>query len=69
MGSLGIIANPMSGRDSRRLTARAESVSHESKRNQISRIVVGRHRLHSHTGTLRHPQAGAGRSRKYEHRC
>ena len=41
MGSLGIIANPMSGRDSRRLTARAESVSHESKRNQISRIVVG----------------------------
>lgn len=41
MGSLGIIANPMSGRDSRRLTARAESVSHESKRNQISPIVVG----------------------------
>lgn len=41
MGSLGIIANPMSGRDCRRLTARADSVSHESKRNQISRIVVG----------------------------
>ena len=41
MGCLGIIANPMSGRDCRRLTARADSVSHESKRNQISRIVVG----------------------------
>ena len=31
----------MSGRDCRRLTARADTVSHETKRNQISRIVVG----------------------------
>ncbi len=41
MGSLGIIVNPMSGRDCRRLVARADSVSHQSKRNQVSRIVVG----------------------------
>ena len=41
MNSIGIIVNPMSGRDSRRLTARADTVSHENKRNQISRIVVG----------------------------
>jgi len=31
----------MSGRDCRRLLARADSVSHDSKRNQISRIVIG----------------------------
>lgn len=41
MSTVGIIANPMSGRDCRRLLARADSVSHDSKRNQISRIVVG----------------------------
>ena len=41
MNSIGIIVNPMSGRDCRRLTARADTVSHENKRNQISRIVVG----------------------------
>lgn len=39
-GSVGVIVNPMSGRDCRRLTARADTVSHESKRNQIARIVV-----------------------------
>lgn len=41
MSSVGIIANPMSGRDCRRLLARADSISYDSKRNQISRIVVG----------------------------
>lgn len=40
MGTLGIIVNPLSGRDSRRLTARADTVSHETKRNQIARIAV-----------------------------
>jgi len=40
VGTLGIIVNPLSGRDSRRLTARADTVSHESKRNQIARIAV-----------------------------
>ncbi|MDF1643613.1 MAG: NAD(+)/NADH kinase [Pseudomonadales bacterium] len=39
--TVGIIANPMSGRDGRRLAARASSVPHESKRLQITRAVVG----------------------------
>lgn len=38
---LGIVINPMSGRDARRLFARAQSSTHESKRNQIERIIVG----------------------------
>ena len=39
--TVGIIANPMSGRDGRRLAARASTVPHESKRLQITRAVVG----------------------------
>ncbi len=38
---LGIIINPLSGRDARRLFARAQSSSHESKRNQVERVIVG----------------------------
>jgi predicted polyphosphate/ATP-dependent NAD kinase len=38
---VGLIANPMSGRDVRRLAARATSVTPESKRDQIARAVVG----------------------------
>jgi hypothetical protein len=38
---VGLIANPMSGRDVRRLAARATSVTVESKRDQIARAVVG----------------------------
>jgi hypothetical protein len=38
---LGIVINPMSGRDARRLFARAQSSTAESKRNQIERIIVG----------------------------
>ncbi len=38
---VGVIANPMSGRDVRRLAARATSVTAESKRDQIARAVVG----------------------------
>ena len=38
---VGVIANPMSGRDVRRLAARATSVTPESKRDQIARAVVG----------------------------
>ncbi len=38
---LGIIINPVSGRDARRLFARASPSSHESKRNQVERIIVG----------------------------
>jgi hypothetical protein len=39
--SVGIIANPMSGKDVRRLAARASRVTPESKRDQIARAVVG----------------------------
>lgn len=39
--AVGVIANPLSGRDVRRLAARAESQTHESKRNQIQRIAFG----------------------------
>lgn len=39
--AVGIIVNPMSGRDYRRLAARADTVTHEAKRNQIARAVVG----------------------------
>jgi len=38
---LGIVINPLSGRDARRLFARAQSSSHESKRNQVERLIVG----------------------------
>lgn len=38
---LGIVINPSSGRDARRLFARAMSSSPESKRNQVERILVG----------------------------
>ncbi len=38
---LGILINPVSGRDARRLFARASPSSHESKRNQVERIIVG----------------------------
>ena len=38
---LGIIINPSSGRDARRLFARADSSTLQSKRNQVERIIVG----------------------------
>jgi NAD kinase len=38
---VGVIANPMSGRDVRRLAARAPQQTPESKRNQIQRAVIG----------------------------
>lgn len=40
-GSLGIIINPHSGRDARRLFARAGTSTIDDKRNQVTRIVVG----------------------------
>ena len=39
--AIGVIANPMSGRDVRRLAARAKREMPEDKRNQIERAVVG----------------------------
>jgi hypothetical protein len=38
---VGLIANPLSGRDVRRLAARASSQTPESKRSQIQRVAVG----------------------------
>ncbi|MBW2280850.1 MAG: NAD(+)/NADH kinase [Deltaproteobacteria bacterium] len=40
-GVVGILANPMSGRDVRRLAARASRTTQESKREQIARAVIG----------------------------
>ncbi len=40
-GALGIIVNPHSGRDARRLFARAGTSTVDDKRNQVTRIVVG----------------------------
>jgi hypothetical protein len=40
-GTLGLIVNPHSGRDARRLFARAGTSTIEDKRNQVTRIVVG----------------------------
>ena len=40
-GRLGIVANPLSGRDVRRLAARAHTESPQSKRNTVARAVVG----------------------------
>jgi hypothetical protein len=39
--TIGVIANPMSGRDVRRLAARARRENPEDKQNQIARAVVG----------------------------
>ena len=41
MPTVGVIANPMSGRDVRRLAARARRENPEDKQNQIARAVVG----------------------------
>lgn len=38
---LGVIANPMSGRDVRRLVGRAQTHTADAKRNQLQRAVVG----------------------------
>ena len=38
---VGVIANPMSGRDCRRMLARASYATLESKRDQVARAVVG----------------------------
>ena len=40
-GQLAICVNPMSGRDVRRLAARATKMTHEAKRDLVSRIAAG----------------------------
>ena len=41
MTKVGICVNPMSGRDVRRLAARASNMTHELKRDMVARIAVG----------------------------
>lgn len=41
MNPVGILVNPVSGRDVRRLAARARSSTPQDKRNQVSRAVIG----------------------------
>lgn len=41
MFTVGILANPLSGRDVRRLAARASTTTLEHKRDQVARIAVG----------------------------
>lgn len=40
-GTVGILVNPMSGRDVRRLAARASTTTQEIKRDQVTRAAVG----------------------------
>ncbi|HTO08655.1 MAG TPA: NAD(+)/NADH kinase [Myxococcota bacterium] len=39
--TVGILANPLSGRDVRRVAARADTSTPQSKRNQVARIAIG----------------------------
>ena len=41
MSKLAILVNPMSGRDVRRLAARATNMTHEAKRDIVARIAAG----------------------------
>lgn len=41
MGHVGILANPLSGRDVRRLAARASTTTVEIKRDQVARAAIG----------------------------
>ena len=40
-GKLGLVVNPMSGRDVRRLAARATNMTHEAKRDIVARLAAG----------------------------
>ena len=41
MSKIGLCVNPMSGRDVRRLAARATNMTHEAKRDIVARIAAG----------------------------
>ena len=38
--TIAILANPMSGRDVRRLAARASNTTHEGKRDIVARVAI-----------------------------
>ena len=40
-GKLALCVNPMSGRDVRRLAARAANMTHEAKRDIVARVAAG----------------------------
>ena len=40
-GKLALAVNPMSGRDVRRLAARATNMTHEAKRDIVARVAAG----------------------------
>lgn len=40
-GKIGLAVNPMSGRDVRRIAARATNMTHEAKRDIVARVVAG----------------------------
>ena len=40
-GKLGFVVNPMSGRDVRRIAARATNMTHEAKRDIVARVAAG----------------------------
>ncbi|MBD3646630.1 MAG: hypothetical protein HUJ31_04055, partial [Pseudomonadales bacterium] len=40
MNRLGIVVNPMSGRDVRRVAARASTNAHHDKQQQLTRLVL-----------------------------
>ena len=41
MSKIGLCVNPMSGRDVRRIAARATNMTHEAKRDIVARIAAG----------------------------
>ncbi len=41
IAKLGLVVNPMSGRDVRRLAARATNMTHEAKRDIVARVAAG----------------------------
>ena len=41
MSAIAICVNPMSGRDVRRIAARATNMTHEAKRDIVARIAAG----------------------------
>ena len=40
-GKIALCVNPMSGRDVRRLAARASNMTHEAKRDIVARVAAG----------------------------
>ena len=48
---VGLCVNPMSGRDVRRLAARASNMTHEAKRDIVARVAAGADAVAQQTST------------------